>query len=41
MSLNINMGSISTDSNWDANTNVSDRYRQITPEEFLDRLGNL
>ena len=41
MSLNINMGSISTDSNWDANTNVSDRYRQITPEEFLERLSNL
>lgn len=41
MSLNIDMGNISTDSNWDANTNVSDRYRQITPEEFIERLSNL
>lgn len=41
MSLNIDMGNISTDGNWDANTNVSDRYRQITAEEFLERLGNL
>lgn len=41
MSLNISMGNISTDSNWDATTNVSGSYKQISAEEFFTRLSKL
>ena len=41
MSLNINMGTISTDANWEPRTSVSDRYKQVTAEDFLSRLGKL
>lgn len=41
MSLDISMGTISTDSNWEAVTTVSDRYRQVSAEEFFSRLGKM
>lgn len=41
MSLDINMGNISTDANWDATTNVSGNYKQISAEEFFNRLSKL
>ncbi len=37
--LDINMNGISTDGNWDALTTVSDRYTEITPEEFFSKLS--
>ena len=41
MSLDINMGNISTDANWDATTNISSNYKQISAEEFFERLSKL
>ena len=41
MSLDINMGNISTDANWDATTNISSNYKQISTEEFFERLSKL
>lgn len=41
MSLNIDMNNISTDSSWEATTNVSSNYKQVTAEEFFTRLSNL
>ncbi len=37
--LDINMNGISTDGNWDALTTVSDKYTEITPEEFFSKLS--
>ena len=39
LALSISMNGISTDGNWDAQTTVSDRYTEITPEEFFAKLS--
>lgn len=39
LGLAINMNGISTDGNWDALTTVSDKYTEITPEEFFSKLS--
>ena len=41
MTLDINMGTISTDGGWEATTTVSDRYKKVTAEEFFTRLGKM
>lgn len=41
MTLDINMGTISTDGGWEATTTVSDRYKKVTAEEFFARLSKL
>lgn len=40
-SLTIKMGSISTDSDWDAHTQVSGKYRKVTVEEVMKKIGSL
>ena len=41
MTLDINMGTISTDGGWESTTTVSDRYKKVTAEEFFSRLSKL
>lgn len=41
LSLGISMSGISTDGNWDALTTVSDKYKEISAEEFFSRLSGL
>lgn len=41
MSLNLQLNTLSTDSDWDAETTISSRYRQVSVEEILSKLGGL
>lgn len=41
LSLDITMNGISTDSNWEATTQVSDRYTKVTAEELFAKIMSL
>ena len=38
--LNFEMSEVKTDSNWDAQTEVSSKYKQVSPEEVLGKIMN-
>lgn len=38
--LNIEMNDVKTDSNWDAQTEVSSKYKQVSPEDVLGKIMN-
>ena len=39
--LNIDMKSVKTDSKWEAQTEVSDKYKKVAPEDVLGKLMNM
>lgn len=39
--INLKMNDVKTDSNWDAETTVSDKYKQVSPEDVLNKIMNL
>lgn len=39
--LNIQMNEVKTDSNWDAETQVSDKYKKVSPEDVLNKIMNM
>lgn len=39
--INIDMKSVKTDSKWEAQTEVSDKYKKVTPEDVLGKLMNM
>ena len=41
MSLRLQLNSLGTDSNWETKTTVSSKYKQVTAEEILGKLGSL
>lgn len=38
--LNLEMNEVKTDSNWDAQTEVSSKYKQVSPEDVLGKIMN-
>ncbi len=40
-SFTINMKDVKTDSNWDAQTEVSAKYKQVSPEDVLGKIMNM
>ena len=41
MSLNIKLGKLSTDANWDLETTISSKYKQVSAADILKKLTNL
>lgn len=41
MKLNIEMNSVKTDSNWDTESEISSKYKQVSPEDVLGKLMNM
>lgn len=39
--LNIDMNEVKTDANWDAQTEVSSKYKQVSPEDVLSKIMNM
>ena len=39
--INIDMKSVKTDSKWEAQTEVSDKYKKVAPEDVLGKLMNM
>ncbi|MBR4269727.1 MAG: DUF4292 domain-containing protein [Prevotella sp.] len=41
ISLELLLNKINNDANWEPRTTVSDKFRQITPQQFFTKLGNM
>lgn len=41
MQISIDMNSVKTDSNWEAETKVSDKYKKVSPEDVLSKIMNM
>ena len=39
--INIDMKSVKTDSKWEAQTEVSDKYKKVVPEDVLGKLMSM
>ena len=39
--LNVDMDNVKTDSNWDAKTEVSSKYKQVSPEDVLGKIMSM
>ena len=39
--VNIDMNEVKTDSNWEAETQVSSKYKQISPTDVLSKILNM
>lgn len=41
MQISIDMNAVKTDSNWEAKTKVSDKYKKVSPEDVLSKIMNM
>lgn len=41
MQISIDMNVVKTDSNWEAETKVSDKYKKVSPEDVLSKIMNM
>lgn len=41
MQISIDMNTVKTDSNWEAETKVSDKYKKVSPEDVLSKIMNM
>ena len=41
MQISIDMNAVKTDSNWEAETKVSDKYKKVSPEDVLSKIMNM
>ena len=41
LQMEISMNEVKTDSNWDTETQVSDKYKQVSPEDVLGKIINM
>ena len=41
MQISIDMNAVNTDSNWEAETKVSDKYKKVSPEDVLSKIMNM
>ena len=41
MQISIDMNAVKTDSNWESETKVSDKYKKVSPEDVLSKIMNM
>lgn len=41
MQISIDMNAVNTDSNWETETKVSDKYKKVSPEDVLSKIMNM